>query len=291
MSSKQFAMLATDALHSRKIDGLTLAAEAAYYRLHMASDKFGTMPGSMHDVMSRAFASRKHVDAAQVEALLDELDDARLIERWTEDGDEWLAITGFDRHSTSEYKRKRKRYYPVPPSQREDRSDRVPTTFPESTPRRGSDPVPTRVEVSGGEIPLSPASATADSGLPMLVPAERYVADIEREAQRTATWQRMYHALVDQQERSELATQKADGSARAELAAVPESVGGEPLDDVGRDLPAAAHPRRRPQDDSAASHDVRDDEALSTPGSSSTHHSADSGGGLTAKRDQLGGAA
>lgn len=219
MSDKRFAMLATDALHSRKIDQLSIVAEAVYYRLHMATDKFGTMPGSVDDVMSRAFSRRRHVTDDIVAAALDELETTGLVERWVEDGAEWLYLTRFDDHTTAEYRRKRKRYLPVPPSQREGSvptpfrpcSDPVPAPFPESTRASHSDPVPTRVEVRG-ESHLTGAAPTTPipTGPDLLLEVERQHRELARDERYVPNDQRT-------------------GSARREPAETSTSVSSEPL--------------------------------------------------------------
>lgn len=118
MSGKDYALLRTSALTSRTICSIPLALEAVYYRLHLASDKYGVLIGDEWDVMAHVFANR-FVDPVEAMASIDALVGVRLVERWSEDGKTWLYLARFEETQTADYKRKRgKQKTPIPPSLR-----------------------------------------------------------------------------------------------------------------------------------------------------------------------------
>lgn len=224
MSAKRFAMLVVDLLYSRKVDALPLDAEAAYVRLHLATDKYGTMPGSTRDIVSRAFPSRG-VTADRVAELIDQLDDAGLIERWTEPegrhAGEWLHITRFDECQDANFLRKRgKRHTPIPPSA-------APTTPDSAT--HG------RTDSYAGILPqVRPATPASEvRGTRYLPPTSRVVTDTtDDEAAQLRQLVNAYRAkgesLLDR-----LHSLEATDAARTESSG-PESGGGEPLHIDGR---------------------------------------------------------
>lgn len=109
------------ALTSKKLAGVSHAAERLYWRVYLASDNYGTMSGEPWDVWLKATPSTKGYTEASVGQALADLIEAGLIEAWVEaGGSHWIHVVGHDRHQYSEFLRKRgKRRSPVPPSQRE----------------------------------------------------------------------------------------------------------------------------------------------------------------------------
>ena len=111
-------ILSCGALHSKKLARVSDSAERLYWRVYMASDNYGTMAGDAWDVQAAATAVISGWGEAKTAKNLDELANAGLLARWTdEDGETWIHVVGHDRHQSSEYLRKRGvRKTPKPPS-------------------------------------------------------------------------------------------------------------------------------------------------------------------------------
>lgn len=112
-------MLTTGALRSRKLAGITLAEEAVYWRIYMASDNYGTMLADPWDVMHEAFPGKAGAGEKVIGKAIDALVEAGLIERWLdpETDKEWMHLIGHDQHQQSTFLARRgPRRTPMPPS-------------------------------------------------------------------------------------------------------------------------------------------------------------------------------
>lgn len=112
-------MLTTGALRSRKLARISLAAEAVYWRVYMASDNYGTMLGDPWDVQHDALPGKVGAGEATIAKALDELVSVGLLERWHDDDTTkvWIHVSGHDRHQQSAFLARRgPRRSPMPPT-------------------------------------------------------------------------------------------------------------------------------------------------------------------------------
>ena len=161
MSKQRFKTVSTSALTSKKLAKLDATDERLFWRIHWASDSYGTMSGDPWDVAQVAVPSVKGYDLDVVAKGIDTLVGVKLLERWQE-ADEawWIHVIDHDRHQSGYFRGKRgARHSPIPPSQR--KSSAVTTEQAEPTGAKGSE----------GESSASEAkvSATEPARYPLVV--------------------------------------------------------------------------------------------------------------------------
>lgn len=82
-------------LLGRRINSVSIGAEAWFWRLHAISDDFGNLHGDPVLLQSLA-APRRKLDATDIVAWTAELADAKLIYRYEISGESYLHIDGFE---------------------------------------------------------------------------------------------------------------------------------------------------------------------------------------------------
>ena len=78
----------------KRINSVSIGAEAWFWRLHAIADDFGNMGPGLKLIRSSA-APIRNVTAKQVEGWMMELEHANLIQKYTADGDDYWSIVGF----------------------------------------------------------------------------------------------------------------------------------------------------------------------------------------------------
>lgn len=81
-------------LRGRRINAVSWAAEAWFWRLHALADDYGNLHGSARSLAVEA-APRREVSVKEAAALTDELVTVGLLQRYTDQGDDYLHIVGF----------------------------------------------------------------------------------------------------------------------------------------------------------------------------------------------------
>jgi hypothetical protein len=99
-------------LTGRRMNEVSLAAEAWFWRLHAIADDFGNLPGDV--MVMRAFASpRRAVTIEKVHMMTKELETNRLLVRYEAAGDSYLHIDGFEVRQPARLNGRRIQKYPM----------------------------------------------------------------------------------------------------------------------------------------------------------------------------------
>jgi hypothetical protein len=101
-------------IKGKRINALSLEAEAWFWRVHAAADDFGNAdgePGLVH----AATAGRRRVTVEQVTGWLNEMKTEGLIRFYESTGDTYLHVVGFIRKQPAGKNGKRVRHYPESP--------------------------------------------------------------------------------------------------------------------------------------------------------------------------------
>lgn len=93
----------------RRVNSVSLEAEAWLWRLMLIADDFGNFPADP-DFMSGRAAPKRRLDRETVDRLTDELERAKLLTRYSVDGEEFLCMAEFERLQTPPNGRRVRRY-------------------------------------------------------------------------------------------------------------------------------------------------------------------------------------
>jgi len=83
-------------LTGKRINAVSLEAEAWFWRLHALADDYGNLHGSIR-MLANLAAPRRDLPTAKVEALCRELEKAQLIAAYEVDGEAYFNIIGFEK--------------------------------------------------------------------------------------------------------------------------------------------------------------------------------------------------
>lgn len=108
-------LYASGLIEGRRINSVSLQAEAWLWRLMMLADDHGNLPGDTDLLRGRAAPLRK-ISPAQVRRLTDELEAAKLITRYSVDGEDFINLAEYERLQTPPNGRRIARYPQHTPS-------------------------------------------------------------------------------------------------------------------------------------------------------------------------------
>jgi hypothetical protein len=102
------------AIRGQRVNAVSMAAECLFWRLHLASDDYGTFLAELAEVRVFALPKRPMSDA-DLQALLDELYYHRLIGYFSAGGDRYGSILDYLKFQPAGRNGKRVRRHPAPP--------------------------------------------------------------------------------------------------------------------------------------------------------------------------------
>lgn len=108
-------LYASGLIEGRRINSVSLQAEAWLWRLMMLADDHGNLPGDTDLLRGRAAPLRK-ISPAQVRRLTEELETANLITRYSVDGEDFINLAEYERMQTPPNGRRIARYPQHAPS-------------------------------------------------------------------------------------------------------------------------------------------------------------------------------
>jgi hypothetical protein len=106
-------------INGKRINAVSLEAEAWFWRVNAAADDFGNLPGDRSLVAFATIGRRADVSVDQVEAWCAELLSADLIRHYDVSGERYIHVTGFLSRQPAPRNGKRIRRYPQSPYETE----------------------------------------------------------------------------------------------------------------------------------------------------------------------------
>lgn len=102
-------LYATGLIEGRRVNAVSLQAEAWLWRLMMLADDYGNLPGDIDILRGRAAPLRK-ITPSQVRKLTAELEAANLVTRYSVAGEDFINLAEYERLQTPPNGRKVQRY-------------------------------------------------------------------------------------------------------------------------------------------------------------------------------------
>jgi hypothetical protein len=164
-------------LIGRRINEVSMAAEAWFWRLHAIADDFGNLPGNT--MVIRGFASpRRDLTIEQVDSMTAELELQCLVTPYEHNGDHYLHIAGFEKRQPAGKNGKRIQKYPIHPGgiQGNPGESRIIQVCPENP----APPIPI-------PIPIPIPTTITKKDLPA-APGKEKVSRSEKQIDRDALW-------------------------------------------------------------------------------------------------------